>query len=338
MDTSETLKQTPHQITTPVVLIMFNRPELTRLTLAAIGRVKPSKLFVISDGPRASRDEDKDLVKECRGLLSLIDWPCEITKIFASSNMGCRDRIASGLTKVFESVDRAIVIEDDCLPNDSFFYFTQELLERYKDELSVGLISGTAFIDFSDQIPNSYFFSRHPKIWGWATWARVWKSYNSRISNWPELKETSLLRDNLRTRKGAATWRQNFNLVFWKRLDTWDYQLVLNLWRNNLLSVVPKANLVSNIGFGGEATHTLDPSSPFSALPTQEIEWPLDHPSTISANDQADLLSELRLFQRSWISRSQLALYFFFPKFLRQLIDRIHRGLTQKKFEIVNGK
>lgn len=331
MKSDETLNHQPHQITAPVVLIMFNRPELTRMTLAAIGKVKPPKLFVISDGPRASREDDKILVKACRDLIRSIDWPCEVKEIFANSNMGCRDRIASGLAEVFESVDRAIILEDDCLPNESFFYFTQELLERYKDEPSVGLIGGTALLDFDGEVSSSYFFSKYPKIWGWATWARVWKSYDSEIPRWPNLRETSILRDNLHTRKGVATWRQNLNLVFLRKIDTWDYQLVLNLWQNKQLSVIPKNNLVSNLGFGGEATHTLDASSPFSALPTKEMEWPIRHPTSVSANEQADRFSELKLFQRSWFSRSQLALFSFAPIILRDFIERIHKRLTQKR-------
>ena len=320
MESVESYLETQTSLSTPVVLIMFNRPELTKLTLAAIRRVRPEKLFVVSDGARATHPEEKNLVEACRDLISAIDWPCEITRIYSNSNMGCRDRIASGLSHVFELVDRAIILEDDCLPNDSFFFFTQELLGRYANDSRVGLIGGTRLLDFRTDDPTSYFFSKHPQIWGWATWSRVWREYNVRMSDWPEMRKTTFLAENLETKKAIANWRQNFNLVFWRKIDTWDYQFVYTLWKNKMLSIVPTSNLVSNLGFGESATHTLDSTSPFSALPAGAISWPLTHPKSVSVNKNADHLSEMTLFQSSGLRRLQLVVYHFSPSVVKKFV------------------
>jgi hypothetical protein len=317
-------------LSTPVVLIMFNRPKLTKITLEAIRKVNPQQLFVVSDGPRIKYPDEKLLVDACRNLVDSIDWPCEVTKIYSSSNMGCRDRISSGLSEVFNLVDRAIILEDDCLPNESFFYFTQELLDKYASDPRVGLIGGTKLLDFSTGDSNSYFFSRHPQIWGWATWARVWKNYDVRVRDWPKMRKTPFLRENLVSKNAMENWKQNFNLVFWRKIDTWDYQLVFNLWKNRMLSIVPNSNLVTNLGFGESATHTLDESSPFAALPVDELRWPLSHPESVSVNEKADLLSESRLFQASRVVRMQFLIYHFAPRFVKKLAAFLRKQIKSR--------
>ena len=323
MDSRKIAIEPPTPLSTPVVLIMFNRPQLAILTLEAIRKVRPKKLFVIIDGPRSNRPNDKGLVESCRNLLALVDWPCDLVTISSSSNMGCRDRISSGLTEVFRSVDRAIILEDDCLPNISFFYFTQELLERFKDEPRIGLIAGTSTPNSNSEIQESYYFTKHAQIWGWATWSRVWSTYDVDIKEWPKIRKSSFLKENLHTKRARATWRQNFNLVFSRKLNTWDYQLVFNLWKHNLLSVTPSSNLISNLGFGAEATHTYNSSSPFSALPTVEIGWPIIHPKSISTKQATEVEIESTRSQRSGPARFQLSLFFLLPSALRDFASQV---------------
>jgi len=285
---------------TPVALIMFNRPEHTKKVLEKIREVRPKKLYVIADGPRADKPRDPELVLGCRRLIDEIDWDCDVVRDFSEHNLGCRERVVSGLSNVFNQEDKAIILEDDCLPSKSFFYFTQSLLNRYADDPRVGSIAGTLPTGISTSGNESYFFSKYPQIWGWGTWSRVWKTYDASVAKWPTLRKTNFLQVKLYSRKAIANWRWNLDRIYKKKIDTWDYQFVFNMWSHNLLTAIPSTNLISNIGFGPDATHTFDTLSKLSNIVSTEIEFPLMHPESVSETSVDPVMDSL-LFNTSLI-------------------------------------
>jgi len=241
---------------TPVVLITFNRPVETEKTILAIRKVKPKKVYFISDGARANIQNEKNLVKECRDLISLIDWDCDLVKIFSNENLGCMRRIVTGLSEVFNLEEKAIIIEDDCLPTIEFFKFTEWGLKNFENDLDIGMISGSNLICHKDQIELRNGFSNYINIWGWATWRRVWHIHNPYLS----LKEIKL-----NFKKNVANLSFNWwEIIYWKELfrltvysgSTWDFQLQYTFFKQKMISVFPKINLVYNMGFSGNGTHT----------------------------------------------------------------------------------
>jgi hypothetical protein len=309
---------------TPVVLIIFNRPEHTKKVLEKIRDVRPKKLYVISDGPRTGKALDPELVLACRRLINEIDWGCEVVRDFAEHNLGCRERVVTGLSNVFKQEDRAIILEDDCLPSKSFFYFTQSLLDRYADDPRVGSIGGTLPTGISHPGPESYFFSKYPQIWGWGTWSRVWTNYDASIADWPTMRTTNFLDGKLHSKKAAANWRWNFDSVYKSQIDTWDYQFIFSMWRHNLLTVIPSSNLISNIGFGPDATHTFDTSSKFSNIACNDIRFPLVHPEFVSTTSVDEVMDKL-LFQTSRFEAKIGTMFGKSPKWVRATLLTVRK-------------
>jgi len=280
---------------TPIVLTLFNRPETTRRVLQSIRVARPERLLVVADGPRKDRPGEAELCRQTRALLDEVDWPCEILREFADTNLGCRRRMSSGLDWAFSHCEEAIVLEDDCLPHESFFPYCEELLARYRDDPEIMVISGTNFQFDADTTTDSYYFSRYPLIWGWATWSSAWRLYDLQMKNWPELRDGNWLEKLLRRRHAVQYWRHTFESA-WKGFDTWDYALVFACWLHNGLAIHPRHNLVSNIGFNANATHTRDESSRFAGLPAYPMQWPLTHPTKRDRNYIADERIEAALF------------------------------------------
>ena len=252
---------TADRLTTPVVFIIFNRPTPTAKVFAAIQAARPPKLFVIADGPRANVASDRDNCAAARVIVDLVDWPCEVAKRFANANLGLRRNVAEGLDWVFAQSERAIILEDDCLPDPSFFPFCEELLERYAEDRHVAMIGGTN-LDPEHAAPrgeDSYYFSRFWQIWGWATWRRVWQLCDHEMKEWPELRRSCWLRGKVATGTAANFWRRYLDDSYARNRDslkTRDVPCIFASWQRDMLSIIPRKNLISNIGFGREATHT----------------------------------------------------------------------------------
>ena len=286
-------------VSSPIAFIIFNRPHTTRQVFAEIAKVRPKSLYVISDGPRADKPGEKELVDESRAIIDQIDWDCEVFTNYSEINLGCKKRVSSGIDWVFEHVDKAIILEDDCLPSLSFFQFCSELLEKYQDNPYVGMISGDNFQFGKVCCEDSYYFSRYAHIWGWATWKRAWKKYDVNIKAWPNLSSNKEFWRKMNFKRGEYLhWYQVFQDVHDGKIDTWDYQLNLALWINDMVSIMPNQNLISNIGFGIGATHTVGPSK-FSEMPTYSLKFPLTHPRNIVVDVIADDLTSSEQFSFS---------------------------------------
>lgn len=243
-------------LTTPVAYIIFNRPRHTRETFAAIRHQQPNQLFIIADGPRLDHPTDSERCQEVRKIVEKIDWPCEVFWNVSDTNLGCKQRIITGLDWVFSQVERAIILEDDILPNKDFFRFCEELLERYENDDRVACITGNNFQDGRHRGKGSYYFSRYNHVWGWATWRRAWIHNNSSLSFWPEWQNSKEWRRKLSDSNERNYWKQIFDKMFNNEIDTWDYPWTASVWFQGGLTATPNVNLVTNIGFGPDATHT----------------------------------------------------------------------------------
>jgi hypothetical protein len=269
----------------PVAYIVFNRPRHTRETFAAIRNYRPSQLFIIADAPRRGHPGDIERCREVKSIVSAIDWPCEVFRNFSESNLGAGARVSSGLDWVFSKVDRAIVLEDDCLASPEFFTLCEALLEWYQDCESVWCINGNSYQAQFQRGEGSYFFSRFPDPWGWATWRRAWRHFQRDLPFLEEWQRSKRWKTTFRKSSERRYFRRIFEEALSGAVDAWDYQWIGCVLYGGGICAVPNANLVNNIGLDEQATHTKTASS-----------WNYDitelgnlvHPATITVDIEAD--------------------------------------------------
>ena len=290
------------QLKTPVAFIIFNRPDTTERVFAEIAKARPPKLLVVGDGARANREGEAAKVAATRAIIERVDWPCEVLTNFSEVNLGCKVRVSSGLDWVFEQAPEAIILEDDCLPHSTFFRFCQELLERYRDDQRVGMISGDNFQFGRKRTADSYYFSKYTHIWGWASWRRAWKHYDVDATIWPVFRDGGWLVNHTYNQNEKKYWSNIFQSVYDEKIDTWDYQWTLATWSQGVLSVTPNVNLISNIGFGVDATHTQGASA-LANMKYEDMVFPLRHPKIFSAEHGADSFTAQTIFCPSIVAR-----------------------------------
>ena len=276
------------QLITPVAFLVFNRPECTARVLEEIRHAKPLKLFVVADGPRPEQADDYRKCEAVRKIIEeRIDWRCDVYKNYADVNMGCAQRVSTGLKWFFDQVEEGIVLEDDCLPSPTFFDFCQDLLSRYRLDYRVGQISGTPFISERIRCTTSYIFSRYGPIWGWASWRRAWEYYDLTLKNWPMAKSLHCLDSFSLSVHEKRVRNLIYERLYQGDLFTWDYQWGYAKLTQSLLSIIPTVNLVENLGFGEEGTHTK--SVPKTGYRRQVMRFPLVHPAFVLSDQQFDL-------------------------------------------------
>ncbi len=290
------------QMRTPIAFLIFNRPETTSRVFDAIRQAKPLKLLIVADGPRPDRAGEAELCEKTRRIATNVDWPCEVLTNFADTNLGCKKRVSSGIDWVFRTVPEAIILEDDCLPHPTFFRFCEELLERYRDDERIMMISGDNFQFGRRRSAHSYYYSHFTHIWGWASWRRAWQHYDVDMALWPAIRDGGWLRDLLGDSASVRHWMNIYDRVSRGEINTWDYQWTFACRLQSGLSIMPNVNLVSNIGFHAGATHTAH-DSPFSAMPAEPMQFPLDHPSAIDRNVEADVYTQRMMYDPSLLLR-----------------------------------
>jgi hypothetical protein len=272
----------------PVVLIIFNRPDTTEKVFEAIRDIRPEHLLVIADGHRPHKPGEADKCHLTRAIIDRVDWDCEVHTNYSDVNLGCMNRVVSGLNWVFEKFDEAIILEDDCLPHPSFFHYCEYLLEYYRSDTRVMHIAGTNLGVPAVNISQSYYFSRRTHIWGWATWRRAWQYYDPDIKLWPEIKDKNILSKLIKNPLEVKAKTLLFDSVYQKRINSWDYQWHLTCLLQGNYSVMPNTNLIENIGFSHpDATHTFSDSD-FANLPVSEMRFPIHHPRFLIRDDEAD--------------------------------------------------
>lgn len=295
-------------LTTPVAFIIYNRPEVTSRVFRAIREARPTRLLIVADGPGADRPDDQKRCAEVRRIVEIVDWPCDVMSNCSDINLGCVTRVSTGITWIFDQVEEAIILEDDCLPAPSFFRYCQELLTRYRHDERVAMIRGDNWPAPAFEQEESYRFSHYPGIWGWASWRRVWKNYDVNISGWSGDLRISWLRSILGTYIMAWYWQRIFDRIKCPTTrSTWDYQLILCCWEQGQYSIIPSVNLISNIGGGEAATHTTEMDNLRLCRPLSTITFPLRHPEIVSRNLDVEIRGDLVLARCEWWLRKVCA-------------------------------
>lgn len=291
----------PKQLETPVALIFFTRPDTLEKVFEEIRKVKPKQLFLIQDGPRVGKPDDGDKIKECREIVENIDWECKVHKNYSDVNLGCGERPASGISWVFENVEKAIILEDDCVPCETFFDYCEEMLNKYETDERISYVSGLNHFEEWDCGKYSYFFTKTGAIWGWATWKRAWEKYYDyyvNIINDPYIKR--LLPMQITDRDTAVTrmkiWEKvNTTATTKEKISYWDAQWGIVKYSQNQLVIVPKYNQISNIGVGESSSHAQSVNhnkfkkyKNFFFIPTKKLEIPLTHQTVCMCDVEYD--------------------------------------------------
>ncbi len=319
------------QLQTPVLFIVFNRVDTTRKVFEKIREVRPKKLFIAADGPRVAKKGEAALCEDVRSIVSNIDWDCSLETLFRKENLGCGKAVSGAITWFFEHVEEGIILEDDTLPNESFFSFCESMLEKYRHDERIAQINGSNFQLQKKWGKASYYFSNYPMIWGWATWRRAWKEYEFDISTYPQIKHQPFFRSLFHSQKERNYWNQLFDKMYAGFqesklvIDTWDYQWIYCCWKTRKISITPNTNLVTNIGFGADATHT-HIKSIVAHLPVSPLATDIIHPESIIIHKGADK----RLFQNYFYPKETLneirnTMYRFLPGGIMKVIQRVRR-------------
>jgi hypothetical protein len=304
-----------YQLNIPVAFFIFKRPDVTERVFEVIRQVKPKTLLVVADGPRESQPDEAEKCVASRAIIEQVDWECQIIKNYSDINLGCKQRVSSGLDWIFSNFEEAIILEDDCLPDPTFFQFCEVLLNYYRYDSRIMAISGNNFQFGKKRTQDSYYFSRYNHCWGWASWRRAWRFYDVEMKLWTAIKQGNWLQDLLGDDRAINYWKDLFDSVASDRLDTWDYQWTFACWIHNGLTILPNVNLVSNIGFNADATHT-NKGSHLGNLPTEAMLFPLKHPAFVIRDTQAD-----RLTHEIYAHKSRLAM-------LKALLKKATKSLT----------
>lgn len=291
----------------PVLFTIFNRPDVTFKVFEEIKRAQPPRLYIAADGPRADRPDDAALCREAREILKQVDWECEVKTFFKEENLGCRKCMSSAVTWFFSNEDEGIVLEDDCLPANSFFRFCDELLERYRNDSRVRHITGCNLQNGRAWGNASYYFSNMTHVWGWASWKRVWDEYQD-LPLFDETEVREKLENIFSEPLLVESWHEIFTRYKQNQINSWGYQLDFVNFFNNGLTIIPNVNLISNIGFRADATHTISTESMYANIPVEEI-GELTHPVFILPEKNADAVVLNRDFNIDARKRKQNALH-----------------------------
>ncbi|WP_298480642.1 nucleotide-diphospho-sugar transferase [uncultured Maribacter sp.] len=307
----------------PVLFIVFNRKTTALTSLDAIRNAKPKHIYIAGDGPRSHINGEVDKVEETRSaVLEGIDWDCEIKTLFQESNLGCGPGVYAAINWFFKEVEMGIILEDDCVARPSFFNFSKELLEKYKNDTRIALISGFNQVG-SSLNDYSYCFSKYVVCWGWATWRRSWENMNYEMTWKGGAEEYSILSNCGFQGKDYKYWKRRVKAIDDNVVSAWDFQWCYSVGAQNQLGIFPSQNLISNIGFDQDATHTS--KSPFVMYESErDVAFPLSHPKFVVPNHSFD-----KAFYKD---RNSLinTLAWYFPKFIKDFVKKVLAKIYSK--------
>ncbi len=319
------MNSSPFEI--PILFLTYNRLNTTTQVFKSIRKIQPKKLYISSDGPKPGRSEEDAIIEIRDFLCSNIDWECDLNTWFRNENLGCGPGVKASIDWFFSTEEKGIILEDDTVPVKSFFRYCQELLIRYQGDNRVGMISGNNHFGISPT-NSSYLFSRNKGCWGWATWRRAWKEMDYEM-NWLKTEYRSAVLSNMGySSRSNVYWEENIKAILNDRVSAWDWQWYFSLAMNNQLSIFPKTNLVSNIGFGEGATHTTGFAKE-AYLKAEDLSFPLMHPQYVLPFDWFDKKYEERIPVPS-VSFPALRKFLkkFLPSFLIELIRTARKHIN----------
>jgi hypothetical protein len=312
------------QFDTAVLFLVFNRPDVTQRVFEAIREAKPTRLYIAADGARKDKNGEAEKVNKVREIVKSVDWVCEVKTLFRDENLGCKKAVSGAIDWFFEHEEQGIILEDDCLPHQDFFTFCTTLLDKYADNNDVWVITGNNFQDGNWRGDSSYYFSIYNHVWGWASWRRAWKMRDMEINFWPDWKKRSSWQMFWNDKVARTYWEKIFDLMYQRKIDTWDYPWTASIWYHGGLTVIPNVNLVSNIGFGKDSTHTRF-KSPYAELKTDTL-TNLKHPRLVIQDNEADRYTFDNVFH-GYARRSPFTFIFLFPCRAAELAWRKLRSL-----------
>ncbi|SEA25837.1 nucleotide-diphospho-sugar transferase [Pedobacter hartonius] len=260
-----------YKVKSPLLFLIFNRPDTTIQVFNQIKIAQPAKLYIAADGPRPDRQNEAALCRETIAIVQAVDWPCEVKTLYRTRNLGCKEAVSTAIDWFFQNEEEGIILEDDCLPSNSFFNFCDTMLEKYRFDTRIRHITGCNLQHGNTWGEASYYFSNLTHVWGWAGWKRVWKDYDKHLTTYNKDDVAEKLSNVFQDRFILENWTRIFEEVKSGKIDTWDYQLTFINFFNNGLSIIPNRNLISNIGYGADATHTVDTNSKNAFIAVQEI-------------------------------------------------------------------
>ena len=272
---------------TAILFLIFNRPNETQEVFEEIRKSKPPRLYVAGDGQRDGYNGEAELISKARKIATALDWPCELKTLFREKNLGSKLAVGSAINWFFEQEEQGIILEDDCLPHQDFFKFCEILLGHYRNDERVSMITGNNYQAGQWRGEASYYFSQYNLTWGWASWRRAWKYYDNDLIFWPTWKLSADWHNKFPDFFERKYWEKIFNRMFEDQIDTWDYPWHASVWRYGGLTITPNVNLVSNIGFGPNATNLKSTNSPLSRIATKAL-GEITHPEIIAQNKVAD--------------------------------------------------
>jgi hypothetical protein len=306
-----------YQVKSPILFLIFNRPKETQLLFNAIREVKPQKLYVAADGPR-NNGKDELVCEETKNILNQIDWECELITLFREENLGCGKAVSNAVTWFFDNEEEGIILEDDCLPSLDFFRFCDEQLNRYRNDERVGHVCGCNFQDGIKRGDGDYYYSKLIHVWGWASWRRVWEKYDFNMIGLEEAKENDVLSSLTDDQVNKKSIYEAFSSTKQGEIDTWDYQHFFSNLVNTRFSIIPNYNMISNIGFNADGTHTLDTNSPMSKVAFDNLPGEIVQPKYMYQNRTADKYTlEKEMESLSQIRKNQ------FRKWVRDLLIKL---------------
>lgn len=302
-------------MSSPVLFLVFNRPESTARVFSAIRRVAPSRLYIAADGPRPDRAGETEKCAAVRNIVKNVNWDCRTFTLFRPSNLGCGKAVSSAISWFFEHEESGIILEDDTLPSVSFFHFASELLDRYKDAPRIMSISGSSF--FRPLVRRQdYTFTNYADMWGWATWRRAWLRYDFHMQSWPN--EKLWFGSMFERQESHEYWQYYFSQAWAKEIDTWDYQWIWAVMRSKGLCITPYVNMISNVGFGADATHTFNADWAMKDRALEEMKFPMRHPVSLRRNATVERYIEIC---RLGVPRRRLT---------DQLVGRLRRAIASR--------
>lgn len=280
-----------------VLFLIFNRPDVTAKVFEQIQKVKPPRMYIAADGPRNEKENEETLCQETRSVIDRIDWDCQVKTLFRNENLGCKYAVSSGIDWFFENEEEGIILEDDCLPSADFFVFCDEMLEKYRFDTRIRHIGGSNLQSGNKWGDATYYYSNLTHVWGWASWRRAWNDYDVELTKYKNIDANYYFKNIFNDDILVESWVAIFNKLVKNGIDTWDYQWTITNFFNNGLSIIPNVNLISNIGFGVNATHTRNSNDKASNIKIQKLHE-ITHPLVVLPQKEADfftLSSEFRL-------------------------------------------
>jgi len=304
---------------TPILFLIYNRPETTLKVFEKIREVRPSRLYIAADGHKPG--EEKKCI-EAREIVENIDWNCNVKKFYRNKNLGCKIAVSSAIDWFFENEEMGIILEDDCLPDISFFGFCENLLEKYKDDKKIMMICGTSYLPDNLQYNFSYYFSHYYSVWGWATWGRAWKLYDPTMKDFYTLKENGFFKNVFPTKQMAQFFEKVFSDTKEGKINTWDYQWAYSCLISRSLVITPIKNLISNIGYGSSRENVVTKSKTCGKSTSSINTANIHHPPYVHWNYTLDK----KLWENIEKTRTHRNIYKIreIRKFLKKLVPFIN--------------